>query len=157
MVHLKWGGLSSDELGFLAEDAQEFVGGGIRAACAGFPFGEGGFRDAEGGGKVSLIETEAAAYIRNKGGGVAVWRGMAADDEGAAWGIEWEVVPEAGPEGLLCNIVQLSGHILWVGRMMAAIAAEFREGADVGVIFPAPADDAGEVFWIDFCFIFHGR
>ena len=33
MVHLKWGGLSSDELGFLAEDAQEFVGGGIRAAC----------------------------------------------------------------------------------------------------------------------------
>ena len=41
--------------------------------------------------------------------------------------------------------------------MMTAIAAEFREGADVSVIFGAPADDAGEVFGIDFSFIFHGR
>ena len=129
----------------MAQDAQEFVGGGVRAASAGFPFGEGGLRNAEGGGKVSLIETETAADVRNKGGGVAVWRDMAADDKGAAGRVEWKVVPEADPEGLLCNIVELSGYVLRVGRMMAAIAAEFREGADVSVIFLTPADDAGEM------------
>ena len=150
-------GLDGDEFGFLAQDAQEFVGGSIRAASAGFPFGEGGLRNAEGGGKVSLIETETAADVRNKGGGVAVWRDMAADDKGAAGRVEWKVVPEADPEGLLCNIVELSGYVLRVGRMMATIAAEFREGADVSVIFLTPADDAGEIFGIDFCFIFHGR
>ena len=52
---------------------------------------------------------------------------------------------EAGIESLLRNIIKLCSYVLRVGRMMAAIAAEFREGADVSVIFLTPADDAGEM------------
>ena len=52
---------------------------------------------------------------------------------------------EAGIESLLRNIVKLCSYILRVGRMMTAIAAEFREGADVSVIFLTPADDSGEM------------
>ena len=141
----------------IPENAQEFVSRCIRPARTGFPFGERGLRDAQGGGKISLIEAETAAKRRNKGGGVAVERGVAADDKGAAGGVKRELVSKAGAEGLLCNVIELSSYVLRVGRMMAAIAAELREGADIGVIFLAPTDDAGEVFRIDFCFIFHDR
>ena len=52
----------------IPEDAQEFVSRCIWSTRTGFPFGECGLRDAQGGGKISLIEAETAAEAEDESG-----------------------------------------------------------------------------------------
>ena len=136
-------GLDGDEFGFLAQDAQEFVGGGVRAASAGFPFGEGGLRNAEGGGKVSLIETETAVDAEDELGGGGVFFCNVDDDESAAGGIVWDAAGGAVGEGDFGDVIELRGDSS-DGVAMTAVGSDFREGPDVAIIFLTPTDDSGE-------------
>ena len=77
---------------------------------------------------------------------------MTRDDKSAARGIKREVVTETGVERLLSKGVELLSYFFRVRGMVAAITAEFRERADIGMIFRAPADDACKILGVDFRF-----
>lgn len=129
----------------MAEDAQEFIGCGVRAACAGFPLGKGGLGYAESGGEVSLIEPETAAQADDKLCRGSVFLCSVDDDEGAAGRIVGDAAGGAVGEGDFSDVVELGGDVC-DGVAMAAVGSDFGEGADVAVVFIAPTDDAGEEF-----------
>ena len=138
----------------MTEDAQEFIGCGIWASCTGFPFGEGGFGDAEGSGESVLIEAEAAAEAEDELCGGGVFFSTVDDDEGAAGRIVRDAAGGAVGEGDFSDVVELRGDGS-DGVAMAAVGSDFRKGSDVAVVFVAPADDTGEEFGCVFS-VFHG-
>ena len=144
-----------DEVGLLAEDAQEFVSGGIRTAGAGFPLGEGGLRNAERGGEFSLIEAESAAQAEDELGRGDVFLCSADDDEGAAGRIVGDAAGGAVGEGDFSDVVELRRDVS-DGIAMAAVGSDFRKRSDIAVVLLAPADDARKEFGCFFSILFHG-
>ena len=91
----------------IPEDAQEFVSRCIWSTRTGFPFGERGLRDAQGGGKISLIEAETAAEAEDELGRGGVFSATVDDDKRAAWRIVGDAAGGAVGEGHLSNVVEL--------------------------------------------------
>lgn len=133
--------LSGDELGVVAQDAQEFQSGGIGAAFAGFPFGEAGFGDAEGGGKFALVHTEAAPQVGHEPYGVEVTGFLRDDDDGTAGG----GVGDGVCQGLLCDFVQQGGDFCCCVSVATGFRCYFGQAAGVVLCGGVPADDAGEL------------
>ena len=154
---IRWLAELADEFGVRGADFEQAGGGSAGFAHAVFPFDEGGCTHAEEGGEVFLGHAAGFAQGLDAAGGALLAVAGGGDDEGVWLGERGAVIQAIGDVDFRA-FVEVAGDFVR-GIAVRAIAVQIGQGANVAVVFVAPADEArvasGEGLYFFECYFFH--